>query len=100
MNCLISKQGKMVECQGADHRILSVKIFKQQLGKFLCTGGCRIKVHFDVLAIEAGQKLTAIQLSIVNSILRNNEIYEIVRQINGEFNRKESFRRIRRLEQC
>lgn len=97
MNCLINKQGKVVECQGADHEILCVRILKQRLNKFLDSGGCRVKIHFDTLAVECNQILMPIQVSIINGILRNNEIYQIVSQIKGIPAEQQSFRCIRGL---
>lgn len=77
-NCLITKDGKQVDCTGGVHDILCQTQFKMTLAKFLSSGGVRVMVRNDTMAVEFYELLTNKQNRVVNKLLKEQPIYCIV----------------------
>lgn len=78
MNCLISKTGKTIDCTAVQHDILCRLKLKITLAKFLSSGGCRVMIRHDTMAVEFYEPLTDKQNQVVNKLLKEQPIYCIV----------------------
>jgi len=83
MNCLITKQGKVIECNGGTpHEVICVGTLKITLKKFLTKqSGIRIKRKWpnsEALAIEYYDKPSEAQLRVIRKILRQDDYYTVV----------------------
>jgi len=81
MNCLITKQGKIIECTGINHSIKCELVFQTSLSEFLTKGGIRIccKPDYETIAIEHKRKLTDRQQRLIKQMLRESDYFYVVR---------------------
>jgi len=94
MNCFITKKGKIIDCNGEPHSLLCKRQFGIDLYDYL-TIACRIMFYRDKLAIETRHKLTKEEIKVIKKLLKNNNIYSVVCEVNGKFKVKNSFRPVR-----
>jgi hypothetical protein len=78
MNCLITQTGKTIDCTAVKHDIICRQQLKITLAKFLSSGGCRVMIRYDTMAIEFYELLTDKQNQVVNKLLKEQPIYCIV----------------------
>ena len=78
MNCLITKNGKQIDCSAAMHQIICKQQLKMTLTQFMNEGGVRILIRNDTAAIEYYEPMTDKQNQIVNKLLKEQPIYCIV----------------------
>jgi len=96
MNALITKEGRAVECTGGRvHKQVCYTDFDCTLAEFLQSGGIRVKLHNDEMAIESFDEITSEQRRVINRMLRDNIIYVIVYQISKRWNKKSALRPIK-----
>lgn len=77
-NCLITRTGKQIDCTAARHNILCQQQLKMTLAKFLSSGGIRVMIRHDTIAIEFYKAMTNKQNRIINKLLKEQPIYCIV----------------------
>jgi hypothetical protein len=82
MNCLVKRNGDIIKCNGGDHETICKLKLNQKLSDFLYSGGLRIMLHGEKLAVEHYGKLSRVQNLIVRKILKMNLIYELVTVTN------------------
>ena len=97
MNCIIDKDAKRIGCNGAGHDTVIQQRYHCSILKFMKAGGIRVKVHSEAMAIEYRQPMTSEQVSAINSVLRDEQIFCIVTDSGLEYSRIEKFRPIRKL---
>ena len=78
MNCLITQDGKRIDCTGGVHDINCRMQLKMTLTQFMNEGGVRVMVHHDNIAIEFYEPMTDEQNRVVNKLLKQQPIYVIV----------------------
>lgn len=78
MNCLITQDGKRIDCAGGVHDITCRLQLRMALSKFLKTGGTRVKIHHNSMAVEFYGQITDEQNRIVNRLLKQQSIYTLV----------------------
>lgn len=78
MNCLITKTGKQIDCTGGTHEINCRLLLETTLTKFLSSGGVRIMIRHDTVAVEFYEPMTDKQNRAVNKLLKEQSIYVIV----------------------
>lgn len=81
MNCLITKQGRIVDCNGGQHNAVCLSKLHVNLNEFLLKrGGVRIMAgRTEQIAIEYHtHKPSDIQLRIVNKVLRQGNYYTVI----------------------
>lgn len=96
MNYLMDQDGDLYPCIGIRHEVKCKILFGRTLKQFLKTG-VRIMDHRGLLAIETKKELTKNQKCVINRILRDGEYYCLITDIGNKYNRKESFKRIKRI---
>ena len=80
-NCLITKRGKTIECNGGSHDTLCRIEFNCTLRHFLKrNGGVRVLANQrrEFIAIEYYNKPSDKQMSIVRKILREANYYTVI----------------------
>ena len=80
MNCLITKQGRILDCGGITHDRVCERELHLDLDLFLSDFcGVRIKVgSLESIAIEFYYKPSDIQMRIIRKILRENNYYTVI----------------------
>lgn len=100
MNYLITKSGRKIDCNGVPHDILCKRLFGFDLTEFLGKVHCgiRVLINGEHAAIEGYVKPNDQQAGRIRAILRQNNIFDLVTEFRGRYNRKNSFTRpIRRI---
>ncbi len=95
MSYLISKQGKKIDCAGIEHSEVCRIQLRQSLKTFLNSGGCRVKIHLELMAVETSKKLTVRQVGIINDLLAEYPIFTLVSDVAGVYKENKQFRQIR-----
>ena len=95
MNSLIDKNGHKIDCSGQTHVQVCKAKFHCPLSAFLQSGGVRVKIYYDHIAIEAGRPISDKQQRVINRILRDNEVYVAVWQIKGIYGERITHRPMR-----
>jgi len=78
MNCLITKDGRQIDCTAAMHQITCKQQLKMTLTQFMNGGGIRVMIRHDTAAVEFYEPMTDKQNRVVNKILKEQPIYCIV----------------------
>ena len=78
MNCLITKIGKRIDCVGDIHHRICQQRLRIGLQTFLSSGGVRVKIHHNTMAVEFYKSLTDKQNKIINKLLKQQPIYIII----------------------
>lgn len=78
MNCLIAQTGKQIECAGGVHHIICRLQLGITLRRFFKSGGVRVKIHHDLMAVEFYGQITDEQNRIINRLLREQPIYTVI----------------------
>ena len=82
-SCLITKRGRVIECNGSrQHEIICKRKLKMSLDDFILKrGGVRIHVNTidsEHIAIEYHDKPTDKQMRIIRRILQQGDYYTVV----------------------
>lgn len=78
MNCLITQDGKQIDCTAGRHDIICRLQLKKTLVKFLSTGGIRVMVRHDTIAVEFYNDISDKQNRIINKVLKEQPIYVLI----------------------
>lgn len=81
MNCLITKQGKVIENGCIPHDVFCKRRFGYDLAAFLLKqNGIRVMLSIrpDTIAIEYHNKPSAIQLRAIHKILHADDYYTVI----------------------
>ncbi len=78
MNALIKQNGEVIECAGGTHLIVSKLKLGMTLDKFLKTGGVRVMLHNDMIAVEFYNPISDEQNTEINKLLREQPVYTII----------------------
>lgn len=97
MKLLITKHGKVIDHSGVTHNIAAKINGFKSLADFFNSGGVRIKQQSVLLCIESKKVLTQKQRDYINQLIRENQIFDIIADINGKTTTNYSFRRIKKL---
>lgn len=77
-NVLITKTGRVVDCNSAMHQIICKQQLKMTLTQFMNGGGVRVLIRNDQMAVEFYEPLTDKQNRVVNKLLKEQPIYVLV----------------------
>lgn len=99
-NILVTQSGRVIEVSsGGTHEATCLSKLHCSLEDFICKqNGVRVLFgRADHVAVECHDHLTSKQLSQVNKVIRENEVYSLHSCIKGIEHVKNSFRPIRGL---